>query len=40
MNEHVRDVELQEMMYSEISALMNTRITKFLHDILVSAPSN
>jgi len=35
----VRDVELQEMMYSEISILMNTRI-RFLQDIVLAAPSN
>jgi len=36
----VRDVQLQEMMYSKISCLMNTIITKFLHAIFLSGPSN
>jgi len=39
-NEYVIDVELLEMMYSEVSVLMNTRRTRFLHDIFLSVPSN
>ena len=39
-NEYMRDIELLEMMSSEIPVLMNTWITKFRHDIFLSVPSN